>query len=223
MSPPQTYPSGDLAGQPNPDTGDIRLDGVSINGVIYGPEQLQLVTSAAILVDDAVDLERGGHNLAAGRGIGADADGWVNEGHTTTTPGAEDLVANHGNLNLTSIVATREGVGTTVFELGFDAPTDTLLIWERGQSGDVLVSALDDNGDAVGAYKVRDGANDAGAAGDYARTGITVTTYVLEDFLNQGQELGTVGLKLSAPADRFRFTVYQEAEGEARSATTAPT
>ena len=68
----------------------------------------------------------------------------------------------------------------------------------------MLVSALDDNGDVFGSYKVRDGANDAGAAGDYARTGITVTTYVLEDFLNQGQELGTVGLKLSAPADRFR-------------------
>jgi len=209
-----TYPSGDLAGQPNPDTGDIRLDGVSINGVVYGPEQLQLVTSAAILVDDAVDAARGGHNLAAGRGIGADTDGWVNEGHATTTPAAEDLVANHGNLNLTSIVATREGAGTTVFELGFDTPTDTLLIWERGQSGDVLVSALDDDGNVLGSYKVRDGADDAGAAGDYARTGIIVTTYVLEDFLNQGQELGTVGLKLSAPAKRFRFTAYQEAEGE---------
>ena len=68
-------------------------------------------------------------------------------------------------------MATREGAGTTVFELGFDAPTDTLLIWERGQSGDVLVSALDDDGNVLGSYKVRDGANDAGAAGDYARPG----------------------------------------------------
>lgn len=209
------YPEGhDRAGEINSNTGDIRLDGVSINGETFGPEALLLVTSAAVLVDDAVDAKRGGHNLAAGRGIGADTDGWVGEGVATTTPAPEDLVANHGNLNLTSIVATREGVGTTVFELGFDQPTDTLLIWERGLTGDVLVSALDAEGNVTGSYKVRDGANDAGAPADYVRTGITVTTYVLPDFLNQGQELGSVGLKLSEPASRFRFTAYQEAEGE---------
>ncbi len=209
-----TYPTGDLAGQINLNTGDIRLDGININGTIYNQDQLQLVTAANIVFDDAVDVVRGGHNLAAGRGIGADLDTWVNEGHTTTTPGVDDLVANHGNFNLTSIVATREGAGTTVFELSFANPTDTLFIWERGSSGDVLVQALDDNGQVLGSYKVRDGANDAGIAGDYAATGITVTTYVLSDFLNQGQALGSVGLRFSQPATTFRFIAYQEAEGE---------
>lgn len=209
-----TYPSGERAGETNANVGDVRLDGVSVNGTIYEQADLQLVTGARVLVDDAVDGERGGHNLAAGRGIGADEDDWVDEGVTTTTPTVDDLVANHGNFNLTSIVATREGVGTTVFELSFDNPTDTLFIWERGLSGDVVVSALDADGNAVGSYKVRDGVNDAGAPADYARTGITVTTYVLEDFLNQGQELGAVGLRLSEPASAFRFTVYQEPEGE---------
>lgn len=211
---PYTYPSGDLEGQVNPNTGDIRIEGIGVNGVIYAPEQLQLVTGARILVDDAVDVVRGGNNLAAGRGIGADVDDWTGEGVTTTTPTEADLVANHGNLNLTSIVATREGAGTTVFELSFDQPTDHLFIWERGRSGDVLVSALDDAGQVLGSYKVLDGANDGEAVGDYVRTGITVTTYVLEDFLNQGQELGSVGLRLSEPARAFRFTAYQEAEGE---------
>lgn len=212
---PYVYPAdNDLAGEVNLNTGDIRLDGVSVNGITYAPDQLQFVSTARIIVDDAVDAERGGHNLAAGRGIGADVDGWTGEGVTTTTPTAEDLVANHGNLNLTSIVATREGVGTTIFELGFAQPTDRLFIWERGSSGDVLVSALDADGNVLGSYKVRDGANDAAASGDYVRTGITVTTYVLPDFLNQGQELGAVGLQLSAPASNFRFTSYQEPEGE---------
>ena len=211
---PYTYPSGDLQGQVNQNVGDIRLDGVSVNGVNHAPEHLQLVTGARILLDDAVDAVRGGHNLAAGRGIGAEVDEWVDDGVATTTPTADDLVANHGNLNLTSIVATRESAGTTVFELSFDQPTDRLFIWERGRSGDVLVSAVDDEGQVLGSYKVLDGTDDGEAAGDYTRTGITVTTYVLEDFLNQGQELGSVGLHLSEPARAFRFTVYQEAEGE---------
>src|SRR5688572_65789 len=55
-----TYPTGDLAGQPNPNTGDIRLDGISINGVTYTQDQLQLVTGANIVFDDAVDVVRGG-------------------------------------------------------------------------------------------------------------------------------------------------------------------
>ncbi len=211
---PYTYPSGDRQGQVNPNVGDIRLDAVSVNGVTYPAERLQLVTGARIVLDDAVDARRGGNNLAAGRGIGADVDEWVGEGVTTTTPTAEDLVANHGNLNLTSIIATRENPGTTVFELSFDHPTDHLFIWERGLSGDVQVSAIDDAGQVLGSYKVLDGTNDGEAKGDLVRTGIVVTTYVLEDFLNQGQELGAAGLRLSEPASAFRFVVYQEPEGE---------
>lgn len=209
------YPEGNArAGAVNENTGDVRLDGVSINGVTYTQDQLQLVTGANVLVDDAVDVQRGGHNLAAGYGIGADLDTWVNEGVGTTTPTNDDLVSNHGNFNLSSIVATREGAGTTVFDLTFAQPTDTLLIFERGGSGDVLVSALDANGAVVGSYKVRDGANDASLPTDYTRTGITVTTHVQEGFLNQGQELGSVGLRFSQPVTTFRFTSFQEPEGE---------
>lgn len=201
------------AGQVNENVGDVRLDGVSINGATYTQDRLQLVSSAAIIIDDAVDVQRGGGNFAAGYGIGANRDPWVGEGVATTTPTAKNLVTNHGNFNLTSIVATREGAGTAIFEVGFDTPTDTLLIFERGTSGDVLVSALDKNGRVLGSYKIRDGSNDAGLPGDYARTGITVTTFVQETFVNQGQELGSVGLRFSEPVNRFRFTSLQEPEG----------
>ncbi|MGD9739159.1 MAG: exosortase-dependent surface protein XDP2 [Bauldia sp.] len=209
------YPEGNArAGEINENVGDIRLDGVSINGITYTQDQILLVTGAEIVIDDAVDVQRGGANFAAGYGIGADVDTWVDEGVGTTTPTAEDLVANHGNLNLTSIVATREGAGIAIFEVSFDTPTDTLLIFERGSSGDVLVSALDENGIVLGSYKVRDGANDAGLPNDYARTGITVTTFVQDGFLNQGQELGAVGLRFSEPVTTFRFTALQEPEDE---------
>src|SRR5262249_29158083 len=125
------YPEGNaLAGQVNQNVGDVRLDGVSINGWTFDQDQIELVTGANIVIDDAVDAQRGGGNLAPGIGIAADVDPWVNEGVHTTTPTADDLVANHGNFNLSSIVATREGSGTTIFELSFDTPTDTLLIFE---------------------------------------------------------------------------------------------
>jgi len=41
-----------------------------------------------------------------------------------------------------------------------------------------------------------------------------VTTYVLADFLNQGQEHYSVGLRLSEPVRTLRFTAYHEEEGE---------
>jgi len=212
------YPANDPhAGQVNSNVGDVRLDGVVINGVTYTKDQIQLVSSATIVIDDAVDVVRGGGNLAAGYGIGADRDSWVADGAATTTPSSGDLADNFGNFNLTSIVATREAVGTTIYEVGFATPTDTLLLFERGSSGDVLVSALNKDGRVLGSYKVRDGENDAGRKSDYVPTGIVVTTFVKEGFVNDGQELGSVGLRFSEPVSRFRFTSYQEPEGEGGS------
>ncbi len=208
------YPADNaLAGQVNPNAGDVRLDGVIIDGVTYGPAQLQLATAAAIILNDAVDATRGGGNLTAGYGLGADRDPWVGEGPGSTTPTADSLRAAQANFNLSSIVPVRENVGTVIYELSFDNPTDTLLLWERGNSGDVLVTALDDAGNPLDSFLVLDGANDGTAASTYAKTGVVVTTYVQDGFLNQGQELSSVGLRLAEPARHFRFTAYQEAEG----------
>src|SRR3712207_3122613 len=43
-----------LAGQVNPNVGDVRLDGVVVNGVTYDRSRLQLVVGARIVTDDAV-------------------------------------------------------------------------------------------------------------------------------------------------------------------------
>jgi hypothetical protein len=207
---PETH---DLKGQINPNAGDVRLDGVVIDGKRYGPESLLLVTSAKIVHDDAVDERRGGGNLTAGFGIGADTDSLVGEGTGSTTPTPEILAAAHGNLNLSSIVAVRENVGTAIYEVNFDTATDTLLLWERGNSGDVQVDAVDDNGNVVASLLVLDGKHDGDAASTYSPTGVTVTTYVQDGFLNQGQQLSSVGLKSPVAVKTFRFTALQEPEG----------
>ncbi len=208
---PETH---DLAGQINANAGDVRLDAIVVDGDHHAADTLQFVTGATIVEDDATDAERGGHNIAAGFGIGADLDPLVPEGVGTTTPTADSIVANQGNLNLSSIIAVRENVGTVIYEVAFDEPTDGLLLWERGNSGDIQVEALDDAGEVVGSYLVLDGRNDGDAPSDYTPTGIFVTTYVQDGFLNPGQQLSSVGLRLDTPAPRFRFTALQEAEGE---------
>jgi len=208
-----TYPTGPFSGQVNPNTGDVRLDGVIINGVNYSQAQLQLASSARIVTDTAVDPTRGGGNLTTGYGIGSDADTLVGQGIGTTTPTANDIRNAHANFNLTSIVPIRENVGTASYELSFANPADTLLIWERGNSGDVLVEAIDGSGAVVGTILVRDGENDGGAANDFNRTGIIVTTFVNPTFLNQGQELASVGLRFNQAVSTFRFTALQEAVG----------
>ncbi len=211
---PYTYPSGDLAGQVNPNTGDVRLDGIVINGVSYNASQLQLASAASIVTDTAVDPTRGGGNLTTGYGIGADSDPWVPEGPASTTPSADNIRAAHANLNLSSIAPIRENVGVASYELTFDNPTNTLLLWERGNSGDVLVEALDRNGNVIDDVLVLDGSNDGSAASSYTRTGITVTTFVNPTFLNQGQELASVGLRFQQAVNTFRFTAIQEAPGD---------
>jgi hypothetical protein len=210
------------AGQVNENVGDVRLDSVSINGVVYGKEQIQLVDSLKVVIDDGVDSARGGANFGAGHGIGADRDSWVGEGIATTTPTAKDLATALGNFNLSSIAFTREVPGTAIYDVSFGTPVDALLLFERGSSGDVLVSALNKEGRVVGLYKVRDGANDAGLKNDYVPTGIFVTTFVQDGFANQGQELGSAGLRFSEPVTRFRFTSLQEPEGEGATRYNGP-
>ncbi len=208
------YPADNAKkGQVIADAGDVRLDAVVIDGVNYPQAQLQLVSAAKIVRDDGVDPTRGGGNVTTGYGIGADKDGYVGEGRGSTTPTAGNVKDAQANFNLSSIVPVRENPGTTVYEVSFDKPTDTLLLWERGGSGDVLVQAIDARGNIIGSTLVIDGDNDGGKPSSYKPTGIVVTTYVVDGFLNYGQELAAVGLKASQPVTTFRLTAYQEKEG----------
>ena len=76
------------------------------------------------------------------------------------------------------------------------------------------MEALDRNGAVVGDILVLDGANDGSAANAFTPTGITVTTFVNPTFLNQGQELASVGLRFDQAVNTFRFTAIQETPGD---------
>jgi hypothetical protein len=197
--------------------GDVRLDSVTRDDKTWSQNDLQTVEWARILVDDGVDEARGGHNLASGRGIDSELDGWEDEGPATITPESEDLEESLGNFNLTSIVVTRENLGTASVEVRFPKPASTFFFWERGNAtspttanSDLLVEALDDFGRTVASHKL--------LRSEYAPTGIAITTWN-GSFASPSTptgappQLGSAGLSLSTKVTRLRLTSVQEAPG----------
>ncbi|HIV72044.1 MAG TPA: PEP-CTERM sorting domain-containing protein [Candidatus Aquabacterium excrementipullorum] len=179
--------------------GDVRLDSVSFNGQTLTQSGLQTVASTTIVLDDGIDVARGGHNLASGRGINSVADGWVGEGTATITPTSADLQSALANYNLTSIVVTREAPGLAIVDVSFANPTNTFFLWERGANSDLLVQALDDNGGVIGSYTV--------LRQNYTNTGIIVTTDN-GSFLNNGQALGAIGFQTDTAVSRLRLASF---------------
>ncbi len=202
------------------DDGDVRLDGIVLGGKSLGRSALQTVRSATILVDDGVDEVRGGHNFASGQGISSALETWETEGPATITPTSADLTASLANFNLTSIVVTREAVGTASLEVKFGKPTDTFLFWERGSAAspttansDLLVEALDPWGRVVGAYKL--------LRSEYTPSGIAITTWngsFASPSTPGGTKplLGAIGLSLPFHVSRLRLTSVQQEVGGLR-------
>ena len=197
--------------------GDVRLDSVTRDEKTWSQNDLQTVEWARILVDDGVDVARGGHNLASGRGIDSELDGWEDEGPATITPVSDDLAESLGNFNLTSIVVTRENVGTASVEVRFAKPASTFFFWERGNAtspttanSDLLVEALDGFGRVIASHKL--------LRSEYAPTGIAITTWN-GSFASPSTpggtppQLGSAGLSLSTKVTRLRLTSVQEAPG----------
>lgn len=180
-------------------SGDVRLDGVSFNGGTLTQSGLQTVADTRIVLDDGIDVARGGHNLAAGRGINSVGDGWVGEGQATITPASADLQGALANYNLSSIIVTREAAGLAIVDVSFAKPTDTFFLWERGANSDLLVEALDDNGGVIGSYTV--------LRQNYANTGIVITTDN-GSFLNNGQALGSIGFRTDALVSHLRLASF---------------
>ncbi|MFT3923353.1 MAG: hypothetical protein QM778_12535 [Myxococcales bacterium] len=200
--------------------GDVRLDRVEFGHVKLPGWALQTVKHATILIDDGVDVARGGHNFASGQGINSELDEWVSEGPATITPTGADLRASLDNLNLTSIVVTRENEGTASLEVSFAVPVNTLFFWERGSAAspttansDLLVEALDWKGEVTASYKL--------LRSQYTPTGIEITTWN-GSFASPSTpggafpQLGSAGLALDGAARRFRLTSVQRAPGGVR-------
>lgn len=200
--------------------GDVRLDAVVVDGKTISSRRLATVVHAKILVDDGVDEVRGGNNYASGQGINSELDDYAPEGPATITPTSHDLKSSLDNFNLTSIIVTREAVGTASIEVLFPIPVNALFFWERGNvnspttaNSDLLVEALDWRGRVTASYKL--------LRSEYSPTGIQITTWN-GSFASPSTptgtypQLGSAGLSLDGFAQRFRFTSKQEPEGGVR-------
>jgi hypothetical protein len=202
---PFSFVSSTSTSGPYDPTRDVRLDSVTIGGVVY--DDLQVASDATIVLDDGVDLVRGGGNYAAGRAPNAPADPWVGEGPATVTPTSTDLRDALGNLNLTSLVVTREAIGTAILDVSFATPTNTFFFYERGSAtvagnSDILVEALDDAGAVIGAYKI--------LRANYDDTGLVVSTDV-GAFSVLNVKLGSIGIQLDVNVSRLRLISTQAA------------
>lgn len=180
--------------------GDVRLDTVTFAGNSYGSSSIQTASNVRIVLDDGIDLVNGGGNLAAGRGVNASADAWAPEGPATVTPGSADLLSALANRNLTSLVVTRENVGSAVIDVHFSAPTNDLLFFERGANSDLQVQALNAADQVIGTYTILRSA--------WQATGIIVSTDN-GAFVLAGQELGAIGLHSDEAISRLRLSSYR--------------
>ncbi len=197
--------------------GDVRLDAITAGHETWRRDDLQTVRSATILVDNGVDTVNGGHNLASGQGIESVKDPWAPQGPATVTPTSRDLTESLANFNLTSIVVTRENVGTASVELRFSKPSTVFFFWERGAktsptgaNSDTLVEALDARGHVYASYKL--------LRTEYTDSGVAVTTWngafnSPTTLTGTPPELGSAGLSIDVPTDRLRLTSVQQGPG----------
>lgn len=199
----------------NDPTRDIRLDSVSTaNGSTYSV--FELVSGARILQNDTYIAANGQTYgiLNSGRGGNTPSDPLLGEGPSKPIETAADVVGSLGNLNLNSLVVTRESASTASFEISFEQPIDKIFFWERGGSAgssiygdsDLLVEALDEVGSVIASYKI--------LRQNYTPANFNIST-VVSPILNNGPfNIGSIGLSLDGATTRnLRLTSTDNNKG----------
>jgi len=182
----------------NDPTRDIRLDSVEISGVTVN--QFTLVSQGTVVRNDTYFNAADGNTygiLHAGRGPNTSIDPLLGEGPATTNPTGQDVANALGNLNLNSLLVTRENGNTASIEVDFPNPVNTFFFWERGGTpggavagdSDLLVEALSNNGSTVLAtYHIR--------RSQYRKADYNIST-VVPPVLNNGPfNIGSLGINL---------------------------
>jgi len=199
----------------NDPTRDIRLDSVTAaNGTTYSV--FEVVNGAKILQNDTYTAANGQTYglLNSGRGGNTPSDPLVGEGPSKPVETAADIVGSLGNLNLNSLVVTRESASTASFEVSFANPIDKIFFWERGGSAgsstygdsDLLVEALDDVGSVIASCKI--------LRQNYTPANYNIST-VVTPILNNGLfNIGSIGLSLDGATTRsLRLTSADNNKG----------
>lgn len=199
----------------NDPTRDIRLDSVTTaNGITYS--LFEVVTGAKILQNDTYIAANGQTYgiLNSGRGGNTSSDPLLGEGLSKPVETAADIVGSLGNLNLNSLVVTRESASTASFEVAFDHPIDKVFFWERGGTAgssvygdsDLLVEALDNVGSVIASYRI--------LRQNYSAANYNIST-VVSPILNNGPfNIGSIGLSLDGGTTRtLRLTSTDNNKG----------
>jgi hypothetical protein len=195
--------SPNLTGNPNllnDPTRDVRLDSVVFNGLTVS--QFDLVNAGRVIRNDTADVTVGGITytngiLHAGYGPNTTSDPLVGEGPAKPNPTGADIAASLGNLNLNSLLVTRENADTAIIEVSFLRPVNTFFFWERGGTpggtvagdSDLLVEALADDGTTVlASYKI--------LRANYTKADYNIST-IVPPVLNNGPfNIGSIGIRL---------------------------
>lgn len=190
---PINDPTSNLLNDP---TRDIRLDSVVFNGNTIS--NFEVVKQAKILQNDTYTLDDGSvlGVLHSGRGPNTPGDNLLGEGPSKPNPTDQDIVDSLGNLNLNSILVTRENANKASIEVSFENPVNTFLFWERGGTpggavagdSDLLVEALDDNNAVVASYKI--------LRQNYTKADYNISTEVIPVLNNGPFNIGSQGIRL---------------------------
>jgi len=132
-----------------------------------------------------------------------------------------DIVGSLGNLNLNSLIVTRESAPKASFEVSFANPINTIYFWERGGAAgsttygdsDILVEALDDINNVIASYQI--------LRQNYTPAGYNISTLVERPnpsdppLLNNGPfNIGSIGLSLQGASTRaLRLTSSDNNKG----------
>ncbi|MBF2028523.1 MAG: PEP-CTERM sorting domain-containing protein [Oscillatoriales cyanobacterium C42_A2020_001] len=198
-SPPIEPASGLL----NDPTKDIRLDSIVFGGGTIN--QFEVVSDAKVLRNDTYTLPDGSVYgvLHSGRGPNTASDPLIGEGPSKPNPTDQDIVGSLGNLNLNSILVTRENANTASIEVSFANPVSLFFFWERGGTAggttagdsDLLVEALsDDRSTVLASYKI--------LRANYTKADYNISTQVIPVLNNGPFNLGSIGLRLDDGATK---------------------
>lgn len=205
----------------NDPTKDIKLDSVQIGTKVY--KQFEVVSGATLLQNDTYTTSLGEvfGILNSGRGPSTVADLLAPEGPSKPVQTDADIVGSLGNLNLNSLIVTRESASTASFEVAFARPINAFLFWERGGSAgsttfgdsDLLVEALDSAKNTIASYHI--------FRSEYSPAGYNISTRVERPnpldppLLNNGPfNIGSIGLSLQgAETQRLRLTSTDNNKG----------
>ncbi len=177
---------------------DIRLDSVEVGGQTI--TNFELVSTGKVLQNDTYVSTVDGNTygiLHSGHGPDTENDPLIGEGPAKPNPTNLDIAESLGNLNLNSLLVTRENGNTASIEVSFSNPVNTFFFWERGGTpggqiagdSDLLVEALSDDGNTIlASYKI--------LRTNYTKADYNIST-IVPPVLNNGPfNIGSLGITL---------------------------